>query len=1008
MFFIIMRIFRHVILSLFITLISCSLAYSQWQRILHVPGKAVYSIYFFPNVGVPQIGFAALGNEIWRTNDGGKNWTRVSTSIDQCCQFDFKDSLIGWCASRIDGIHKTTDGGWTWNSLNIGFGCEGVYYHSPLRRLFYVTWAGPIGLSNTGAAYSDNEGFSWNNIVSPDYAHNTINFISSNDGIMNSLAWTGQPFLITHDGGISWSNINFDQECWQILAMRGTGTYLAACEFSGDGIYRSDDKGSNWRKITLAGKNGLTGKLTGDIHGDLCRMYVQTCWDQAPFQPSGICRSLDEGKNWEFIGGPDAIYDRRFFTEGRYIFAGDTLGGVWFLYDTIGTSLHSHITFIPGELTFDTLLTCAENVEWIQLLNYFKCSSSSIKKITWADNSSLHPFTIVSSTSFPKILIDTIVDSLGVKFRNFGSGTYKDSLRITFNIDGKEYDTTLIVKGVRNIIPSALFIPNGLDFDTLLNCRNKELNGILLNTSCDSEFITVENLLSDFTVIMPPLIDTLLPDDSLHILVGFESKNTGIHNGNIKFTVKPRNNSERSYYLPVKAIVTREFIPLEISPSRILFDSTSSCDSSIKRVFIDLKNLNECDSIFIDTIWLDQTSDLFSAELDSNSLIPGSSERVFLTFKAKNVGMNETKLHLRYRFFGEVKDTSIDVSAFVYSGKGNLSLSISEINFGDISLCELKDTIITLTNTGCEVLTISNVIGLGSGFSCDSPLPISLKPGQIYNLKISVVVDTVGGRMSSSANAIFITNSNAIQSNLTLTKTFFIPNYDLTCYLDNTYEYSENHDVNFIIKVNSINGFTSASVKVLEFDLTGYDHNILSPNVSLFPSNLSTIGDHFTLRGTPIQPDMSGIIARLPFKTFISKDSMTNVAMTNFRIDSISLPCGTISSSFFGSSDFRYNYDCGDHAIQNLMNGVSFIEIISLRPNPSHNEITMDLQTQQKEEITIEIQNALGRMVYSENQNLTQGLNSIRFDMKEYSDGVYIIRLRSEKGVVSQSFMKMK
>jgi photosystem II stability/assembly factor-like uncharacterized protein len=65
-----------------------------------------------------EVGWA-LGRDIYQTTDGGQTWNRVS-SVNWDGQFDFISEQLGWAVARADGqiaMVKTEDGGSRWKEL---------------------------------------------------------------------------------------------------------------------------------------------------------------------------------------------------------------------------------------------------------------------------------------------------------------------------------------------------------------------------------------------------------------------------------------------------------------------------------------------------------------------------------------------------------------------------------------------------------------------------------------------------------------------------------------------------------------------------------------------------------------------------------------------------------------------------------------------------------------------------------------------------------------------------
>ena len=80
------------------------------------------------------------------------------------------------------------------------------------------------------------------------------------------------------------------------------------------------------------------------------------------------------------------------------------------------------------------------------------------------------------------------------------------------------------------------------------------------------------------------------------------------------------------------------------------------------------------------------------------------------------------------------------------------------------------------------------------------------------------------------------------------------------------------------------------------------------------------------------------------------------------------------------------------------------MRITSLHPNPSQDEIDVELQSTAKQDAKIEIFDALGVRVVSESRSLGVGRNSIHLDTKGLSGEMYLVRV----GNASQSFVKVK
>lgn len=88
----------------------------SWDFI-SVPETPVRSAYFVNE----QIGYAGLYRDLYKTEDGGENWTLIPEPDDgyftQYTDMAFVNEDIGWVTDGSD-FHETLDGGMTWNTYS--------------------------------------------------------------------------------------------------------------------------------------------------------------------------------------------------------------------------------------------------------------------------------------------------------------------------------------------------------------------------------------------------------------------------------------------------------------------------------------------------------------------------------------------------------------------------------------------------------------------------------------------------------------------------------------------------------------------------------------------------------------------------------------------------------------------------------------------------------------------------------------------------------------------------
>lgn len=321
--------------------LSYSEAKANWQEIGQFPSPISCVMFTSPEVGFVGLGLGPggiLGQVgIFKTLDAGKTW--IETQIPQGYTGDISqilmiDDLNGWAGvipwkcSKDVGLWRTTDGGLTWNETSVTSGITSLYQTSTTFVATDIFSRGHLSFDSgrtwTGSFLSST---------------NCVDFVDDLHGVISD--YRGQNWLVTSDGGKTWSNSNITTEAWSVYGIKGTGTFYAAPEGPSDGtpystqIMRSSDFGLNWDVV-----NQFDFRTTGTILGageDV--LYVQTGWNnnKGGHTHDFYC-SIDHGTTWSNIGGPGTFGDSRFMVyggtcEGVIVYAFDSVGGLYRFID---------------------------------------------------------------------------------------------------------------------------------------------------------------------------------------------------------------------------------------------------------------------------------------------------------------------------------------------------------------------------------------------------------------------------------------------------------------------------------------------------------------------------------------------------------------------------------------------------------------------------------------------------------------------------------------------------
>lgn len=200
----------------------------------------------------PDTGFVvSFYGKLFRTTDGGGSWISTDLVGSFVSFYDSENGII----TGESGIHRTFDGGITWNT---------VEFEAPIYECAYAS-ANIILLGGDYMRRSVDGGVTWDIVAGAPRGIRTFCFVDELIG----YAVAGGQIYKTADGGITWTlqSQNNTENLFSINFIGETG-YISGAGTFRPSLYKTTNGGNNW--LNLASGKGITCLTDLDIADDGC------------------------------------------------------------------------------------------------------------------------------------------------------------------------------------------------------------------------------------------------------------------------------------------------------------------------------------------------------------------------------------------------------------------------------------------------------------------------------------------------------------------------------------------------------------------------------------------------------------------------------------------------------------------------------------------------------------------------------------------------------------------
>jgi photosystem II stability/assembly factor-like uncharacterized protein len=240
----------------------------DWQRVESpLNGQQIWSI-LIPPAQPETIFVGTCPSRIFRSPDAGRTWEECRTTMTQECpriihtrvttlKADPDDPKVFWAGVEIDGIHRSTDGGATWQRYSgAGLVSQDIHdlaiLHVSGKRVMLAATNADLHRSTDDGRWQPLEvkrslPWSYCRSLALPLGQSSAVLLGNGNGPPGSAGVVG----ISRDAGAGWQAAlpsHANSTIWNFAIHRADPKLIYASSVSGE-VYRSSDGGGSWEKL---------------------------------------------------------------------------------------------------------------------------------------------------------------------------------------------------------------------------------------------------------------------------------------------------------------------------------------------------------------------------------------------------------------------------------------------------------------------------------------------------------------------------------------------------------------------------------------------------------------------------------------------------------------------------------------------------------------------------------------------------------------------------------------